>query len=348
MPWRLIMTNFEKEILEQPQVLEKVINDENLDKVAQELAKKDVQIILTLARGSSDNAVTFFSYLAGQYLGIPVASLPPSLFSVYSSKMKIKNALVIGVSQSGESSDVVAGLQSIENTGAISLAISNKENSSLAKVADYSINQQAGQELAVAASKTFSSQMMVLASLVAKWSKNQELKNALAKVPTAMNSFMNNSQVKDTALRLTHAESAYILGRGLSYAPALELALKLKETNYLHAQAYSSAEFQHGPIAAVSATDPIILLANSDQTIASNQIVAQKLHNLGADITIVSANQSLFKYANSLIQLPDNLHTVSESFLQILASQLLALNLTISKGLDPDAPRNLSKVTKTL
>ncbi len=342
------MTNFEKEILEQPKVLEKVINDQNLDQVAQELANKDIQIILTLARGSSDNAVTFFSYLAGQYLGIPVASLPPSLFSVYSSKLKIANALVIGVSQSGESSDVVASLQSIEDSGATTLAISNKANSSLAKVADYSINQQAGQELAVAASKTFSSQMMVLATLVAKWSQNQELSKALEKVPAAMTSFMANSQIKDAALRLTHAESAYILGRGLSYAPALELALKLKETNYLHAQAYSSAEFQHGPIASVSATDPIILLANNDKTIESNQIVAQKLHDLGADITIISSCSSLFKYANTLIELPADLHTVSESFLQILASQLLALNLTISKGLDPDAPRNLSKVTKTL
>jgi len=342
------MTNFEKEILEQPEVLKKVLNDANLDQVAQELAKKDIQIILTLARGSSDNAVTFFSYLAGQYLGIPVASLPPSLFSVYSSKIKIANALVIGVSQSGESSDVVASLKSIENMGATTLAISNKDNSSLAKVADYAINQQAGQELAVAASKTFSSQMMVLATLVAKWSKNQELTKALKKVPPAMAGFMDNNQIKDAALRLTHAESAYILGRGLSYAPALELALKLKETNYLHAQAYSSAEFQHGPIASVSATDPIILLANNDKTIESNQIVAQKLHDLGADITIISSCSSLFKYSNSLIELPANLHTVTESFLQILASQLLALNLTISKGLDPDAPRNLSKVTKTL
>jgi len=342
------MTNFEKEILEQPQVLEKVINDANLNHVAQELAKKDIQIILTLARGSSDNAVTFFSYLAGQYLGIPVASLPPSLFSVYSSKMRIDNALVIGVSQSGESSDVVASLESIENSGATTLTISNKDNSSLAKVADYAINQQAGQELAVAASKTFSSQMMVLATLVAKWSKNQDLAKALENVPAAMAAFMKNSQIKDAALRLTHAESAYILGRGLSYAPALELALKLKETNYLHAQAYSSAEFQHGPIASVSATDPIILLANNDKTIESNQIVAQKLHDLGADLTIVSSCQSLFKYANALVELPSNMHTVTESFLQILASQLLALNLTISKGLDPDAPRNLSKVTKTL
>ena len=341
------MTHFEKEILEQPAVLAKVLADKNLISVAQEIAQKDIQIILTLARGSSDNAVTFFSYLAGQYLGIPVASLPPSLFSVYSSKMRLDNALVIGVSQSGESSDVVEGLRSLEATGASTLAISNKRGSSLEKVADFAIYQQAGQELAVAASKTFSSQMMVLAALVAVWSKNETLQKALKDVPEAMQNF-DKLSVKDAALRLTHAESAYVLGRGLSYAPALELALKLKETNYLHAQAYSSAEFQHGPIASVSATDPIILLANSDATLDSNLIVAQKLDEMGADISIVSAAESLEKYANALIRLPSGMHTVSESFLQILVSQLLALNLTMSKGLNPDSPRNLSKVTKTL
>ena len=341
------MTHFEKEILEQPTVLAKVLADNELKNVAAEISKKDIQIILTLARGSSDNAVTFFSYLAGQYLGIPVASLPPSLFSVYSSKMKLDNALVIGVSQSGESSDVVEGLRSLEETGATTLAISNKRGSSLEKVADYAIYQQAGQELAVAASKTFSSQMMVLAALVALWSKDESLQSALNAVPEAMDSFDKKS-VKDAALRLTHAESAYVLGRGLSYAPALELALKLKETNYLHAQAYSSAEFQHGPIASVDATDPIILLANNDATVESNEIVAKKLDEMGADLTIVTAVTGLEKYANSLIRLPSGLNSVSESFLQILVSQLLALNLTISKGLDPDMPRNLSKVTKTL
>ncbi len=342
------MTHFEQEIREQPAVLRRILQDEAVREVAEHLKSQDIKLILTLARGSSDNAVTFFVYLAGQYLGLPVASLPPSLFSVYASKMNLENALVVGVSQSGESSDVVKGLETLSNLGAKSLAISNQAESSLAKTASYHLEQHAGHEQAVAASKTFMSQMMLLACLVAHWSESEELKTALDKVPDALQSIIDHQEgIERAALRLTHAESAYILGRGLSYGPSQELALKLKETSYLHAQAYSSAEFQHGPIAAVSATDPIILLGLDDGTLESNLLVAQRLRDLGADLTIMSSNLKLLAHANAEIKLPEG-HGASQAFEQILCGQLVALHLTQSKRLNPDAPRNLKKVTKTM
>ncbi len=342
------MTQFEQEISQQPQVLSTILQDTAVEELAKILLKKDLQLMLSLARGSSDNAVTFFVYLAGKYLSLPVASLPPSLFSVYKGKLSLLNALVVAVSQSGESSDVIKGVETLESVGALTLAITNNSESSLAKAADFTLLQQAGREQAVAASKTFSSQMMLLARLVAELSQDEELKNALQLVPETMQNLLSSqSTIERSALRLTHARGAYILGRGLSYGPALEMALKLKETSYLHAEAYSSAEFQHGPIAVVDPTDPIILLALDDGTLESNLIVAKKLKELGADLTIVSSNKELLALADAAIELP-SVPAETQAFLFVLVAQLLALHLTLSKRLDPDAPRHLNKVTKTL
>ncbi len=343
------MTHFQEEIYAQPDILTKILQDGQLQSVGEQLRERSLRLILTLARGSSDNAVTFFSYLAGQYLGVPVASLPPSLFSVYASSMVLQDALAIAVSQSGESSDVIEGLKSLRQSGAVSISVSNQADSRLGRVADYSLEQHAGAERAVAASKTFSSQMMVLAVLVAHWSQNKALWQALEQVPDRMQAILAQPEaIEKVALRLTHAESLYILGRGLSYGPALELALKLKETSYVHAQAYSSAEFQHGPIAAVDAHHPIILLGTADATLESNRQVAQRLVAVAADLTVVSSALDLLQLSKSFIALPGGLSPVTEAFLQVLVGQLLALHLTLSKGLNPDAPRHLTKITKTM
>lgn len=343
------MTQFQREIESQPEILAKLVEDVAIIEAASRLRGQTVPFIATLARGSSDNAVSFFAYLAGQLLGIPVASVPPSLLTLYQSSLKLSGALAIAVSQSGESSDVVAALKNAKKSGATTLAISNEANSTLLQVADYGLEQQAGPEQAVAASKTFISQMMVLTALVAHWSQDRTLLEALKRVPElAAQLIGEQAPIERAALRLTYARSAYILGRGLSYGPALEMALKLKETSYLHAQAYSSAEFQHGPIAAVDPADPIILLASNDPTRTSNREVAERLNALGAGLTVVSGDKALLEQASAKIILPSGLHPVGEAFLQVIVGQLLALHLTLSKGLDPDAPRYLSKVTQTM
>ena len=342
------MSHFEKEIREQPEVLARLLESE-AQEVVDALRKSPVRLVLSLARGSSDNAVTFFTYLAGQYLGLPVASVPPSLITIYASKMTLDSALAVGVSQSGESSDVVEGLRALQKAGATTLAVTNAAGSALEATADFCLSQEAGKESAVAASKTFSSQMMVLALLVARWSGDEALLGALNSVPALIEDVLENqTAIARAALRLTHAESGYVLGRGLSYGPALEVALKLKETSYLHTQAYSSAEFQHGPIAAVGTGEPIILLGSGDATLESTLLVARRLRDLGADLTVVSGAAELLDLADAPVPLPSGLHGASEAFLHVLVGQLLALHLTQAKGLDPDAPRHLSKVTKTM
>lgn len=348
------MTHFEREIREQPVVLARLLQDptaqDTVRDVAEELRKRAPRLIITLARGSSDNAVTFFAYLAAQTLGLPVASLPPSLLSVYAAPMQAGETLAVGVSQSGESSDVVEGLRVLRRSGALTVALSNDPESSLTDVADYTLLQGAGLEQAVAASKTFSSQMLLLALLVAHWGEDKGLLEALSAVPEAMTALLDGSQddLEEIAARLTHARSCYVLGRGLSYGPALETALKLKETCYVHAEAYSSAEFQHGPIAAVSPSDPVLMLALSDETETSNLGAAGKLRAADAELSVVSSSPALCAAASAAVRLPAGLHPATQAFVMVLAGQLLALHLATAKGLDPDAPRHLNKVTKTM
>lgn len=343
------MSHFEREIFEQPEVLRRLIDSEEPRKVAEVLREANCPFAVTLARGSSDNAVTFFAYLAGRYLGLPVASVPPSLFTVYGSRMQVDRAIAIAVSQSGRSEDVRLSLKALEEAGALSVAISNDPESPLAATADHDLQQRAGEEKSVAASKTFTSQMMLLALLVAHWSGDDELLAALEAIPSAMTGILNERDaVAHAALRLTHADEAYVLGRGFSFAPAQEVALKMKETSYMGTQAYSTAEFQHGPIAALSERAPVLLLATSDATVESNRLVSARLRELNADLTVVSSDRQLLAGANAVVPLPEGLHPATEAFLLVLVGQLLALHLTVSRGNDPDTPRHLSKVTRTI
>jgi glucosamine--fructose-6-phosphate aminotransferase (isomerizing) len=343
------VSHLEREIFDQPDVLQRLLESEEPRRVAEALQAADSPFIVTLARGSSDNAVTFFGYLAGRYLGLPVASMPPSLLTVYGSRMKVEKAIAIAVSQSGRSEDVRLSLESLEKAGALTVAITNDPSSPLARAADHDLQQGAGEEHAVAATKTFTSQMMLLALLVAHWSGDRELMAALDEVPGAMRSVLaDRERVAHAALRLTHADDAYVLGRGLSFAAAQEVALKLKETSYMGTQAYSTAEFQHGPIAAISPRAPVLLLATGDATRSSNAQAAARLHELQADLTVVTSARELLAGAHATVPLPAGLQPATEAFLLVMVGQLLALHLTVSRGYDPDRPRNISKVTRTI
>ena len=342
------MTHFEREIREQPEILRGILNDAEPVRVGRDLREDPPELVLSFARGSSDNAVTFFAYLLGRALGLPVASMPPSLVTVYGAAIRPGRALAVGVSQSGESQDVVEALRAVSDAGARSLAVSNVEGSSLGRAATWSLCQHAGEEQAVAASKTFTSQMMLLARVVAEWADDDALREALARVPDVLDGMLNEPREANlAAARLTHAEQLDVLGRGLSYGPALELSLKFKETSYLHAHAYSSAEFQHGPIASLGAGDPALLLALADASLDANREVAVRLKDMGADLTVVSADPDLLAIANARVPLPTGLDSVTEAFAQVVIGQWMALTLAEERGRDPDAPRNLRKVTQT-
>lgn len=342
------MSNFLAEIKQQPDVLRAILADDAVDLLATRLRGRQVPLVATLARGSSDNAVTYFTYLVGRSLGLPVASLPPSLVTLYQAPLAVMGALGIGVSQSGESTDVVEGLRALKAAGAMTVAVTNRPGSRLEQAADHTLQQHAGDEKAVAATKTFTSQMMVLARLVAEWSNDDALRAALQAVPDAVDELLSDTEaITLAAQRLTHASAIYVLGRGFSYGPAQEVALKLKETAYLDAEAYSSAEFQHGPIAVVDPGDPLILLGTEDASLVTNSEVATRLRELGTDLTVISSAPSLLEAATTPVPLPTGLHEATVGFLLVVAGQLLSASLADARGIDADAPRHLRKVTLT-
>lgn len=341
------VTHFEREIREQPEVIRRILADPAPARVGTALRADPPRTILAFARGSSDNAVTFFAYLAGLALGVPVASVPPSLVTLYGAVLRPPAALAVGVSQSGESRDVLEALRTVA-AGARTLAITNRPGSALAESADWALSQQAGEERAVAASKTFTSQMALLGRVVAEWADDDALRGALEAVPDALDLVLADTSDADlAAARLTHADQLDVLGRGLSFGPALEIALKLKETSYLHAHAYSSAEFQHGPIASLGAGDPALILGLSDATRATNLEAAARMREAGADLTVVTADPELRALANAAVPLPGGLAGVAEAFAQVVVGQWMALQVARQRGLDPDAPRHIRKVTQT-
>jgi glucosamine--fructose-6-phosphate aminotransferase (isomerizing) len=344
------MSHFSTEIQEQPDVLANLLQSSAAAAAASALRSEPPAFIATAARGSSNNAVGFFSYLVSSYLGLPVGAQPISLYSVFDTQPRAAGTLLVAVSQSGRSTDVVRTLQAFSRAGARSVAVSNNAQSPLAEAADWHLEQQAGTEQSVAATKTFSSQMFVLAQLVAAWTENRQLQDALAAVPGQLRDLLlaGHSGIDDAARRLVHASEAYLLGRGLSLTAATETSLKLKETSYIGTQPYSSAEVQHGPLAAVDANTPVILFGLQDATSESNLIIAKRLRELGADLTVVSSVPELLDTAITAIPLPRDLHPVTEAFLHVAVGQLLSLNLVRERGLDPDQPRHLSKVTQTL
>lgn len=343
------MSHFEREINEQPDALERLLRSGAAREAAVALQADPPALIATVARGSSNNAVAFFSHLAGRYLRLPVANLPLSLFSVYGSTLELPATLAVAVSQSGRSEDVLRSQEALGRAGARTVAVTNDPDSPMAQLADHHLPLGVGPEKAVAASKTLTAQMLALARLVAAWSEDAALEAALQEVPARLRELLDDSaELRHAALRLTHAPHAYILGRGLSEAAALEAALKLKETTYMASQGYSSAEFQHGPLASVTANTPVLLLACSDETLGPNLQAANRLRDTGADLTIVAADPELLRFATTPVTLPAGLHPATEAFLMVALGQLLSLEVARARGFDPDQPRHLSKVTHTI
>lgn len=338
------MSHFGEEIRHQPAVLRRLLSDRHISSVAADLRARPPQFIATVARGSSANAASFFSYLSALTLRLPAAPLPLSLYSVHETHPAADGLLAAGVSQSGRSEDVLMALSALKEGGARTLGVSNDPDSALAQTADWHLHQQAGTEKAVAATKTMSSQMFALALLVAHWSADEQLLAALEAVPAALESLLDSHE----PFTLDGADDVWLLGRGLNQGVATEIALKLKETCYLGTHAYSSAEVLHGPVAALDADSRVVLFALDDATRDANLSTARRLRELGVQLTVVSSAAQLLETATQPVELPAAGHPVTDTFSQLLSGQLLVEREVAARGLDADKPRHLSKVTLTV
>jgi glutamine---fructose-6-phosphate transaminase (isomerizing) len=344
------MTSFlEQEIHSQPEVIARLLDLEvaRARQIVAQLPRFDYALIA--ARGTSDHAAAYAKYAWAALAGFPVALATPSLHTLYATPPRMSGALVVGISQSGQSPDIVSVLEEGKRQGRPTLAITNDGRSPLAAAADHVIEIHAGPERSVAATKTYTAQLTVMAMLAAAWSAQPERLAELRRLPDALAAtLMHAPAVATRAERYRYMEQVVVVGRGYNFATAFELALKLKELTYVMANAYSSADFRHGPIATISEGLPVILLMPGGAAFADMLDLAQDLRARGAELLIVTDQPSAHELATMLLPIGGSLPEWLSPITTIVPGQTLALQVAQVKGFDPDRPRGLQKVTRTL
>ena len=336
------------EIYEQPVVIENFIKYEknNIQKIISQL-KDRFNYIIIAARGTSDNAARYAQYLFGAHNGIQVALATPSLFTLYQKPPNMSGALVIGISQSGQSPDIVSVLSEAQKQACPTLSITNALDSPLAKVSDFCIPLHIGKELATAATKSYTSSLVALAVFSSILNLNKSLISELDRLPEQIHHTINmTSEKMKNVQRYRYIEEMVVIGRGFNYATAFEIALKVKELTRVVALAYSSADFRHGPIATIHSGFPLIMIAPSGKTSMDIKEFIQKVGALGAELIVISNQKELLKIS----PLPFEIPSISEWLTPILCvvpGQMFARKLAIEKRFNPDHPERLTKVTET-
>jgi glucosamine--fructose-6-phosphate aminotransferase (isomerizing) len=344
------MSFLQDEVRQQPQVLMTLLDQEaeNAQRIADELKTRQIKYVIIAARGTSDNAARYGQYLLGAHNQLPVGLATPSLFSVYGRPPRLADGLIIGISQSGQSPDIVAVLAEAREQGVPTLAITNEAASPLAEQADHLIPLHAGQERAIAATKTYTSQLTALALLSCAMDDDPGRMDALRRVPLAVERVLGREdRIAGAVERYRYMESCVVLGRGYNYATAFEIALKLKELNYLIAESYSSADFMHGPIAVVGSGFPAMVIAPHGRMFETMRDFSRELKSRGAELIIISDQDDLLAEATTPMLLPADVPEWLSPIVAVVPGQIFALHLTMVKGHDPDKPLGLQKVTIT-
>lgn len=339
------------EITEQPQSIKKLLSSQrkNVEQIAAEIQKRDIQYVFLAARGTSDNAGRYANYLLGAMNGLPLALATPSLFTYYKQPPKLKNALVIGISQSGKSPDIVSVLEDGKKQGCLTLSITNELNSPLANASDFVLDVHAGPERAVAATKTYTGELMSVAMLSAALNGNKKNWVELARVSAWMEQTLKQSDfIAEACQRYRYIDQTVVLGRGFNYATAFEWALKMKELTYIIAEPYSSADFAHGPIAMVESGYPVFAVAAKGKVFDS---MLQMLHRLrekiSAELVVISNDKKALSLAQVPLAIPADVPEWLSPLIGILPAQLFAYHLTKAKGYNTEQPRSIRKVTET-
>lgn len=339
------------EIHEQPSRLAELISSQRktVEGIAQAIRKNDPHFVFLAARGTSDNAGRYANYLWGAQNCIPLALATPSLFTYYQQPPTIKNALVVGISQSGQSPDIVSVLAEGKKQGNLTLAITNEANSPLAKAADFVLDIQAGDEKAVAATKTYTAQLMSIAMLSTALSSDESRWDELAKVSVwAEQSLAQEKKIAQAVQRYRYMNQCVVLGRGYNYATAFEWALKMKELSYIGSEPYSSADFKHGPLAMVESGYPVFAISPQGKVFDSMQATLEHLkRDLRAELVIISNSLAALELAEVAIPIPEQVPEWLSPLISIIPAQLFSYHLTLAKGYDTEQPRTIHKVTET-
>jgi glucosamine--fructose-6-phosphate aminotransferase (isomerizing) len=339
------------EILEQPARLKALLQSQRprAQEIAAAIKARQIKYVFLAARGTSDNAGRYANYVWGARNHLPMALAAPSLFTYYNEPPRLDGALVMGVSQSGASPDIVSVLAEGQRQGCLTLAVTNEPDSALANVADLLLDIQAGIEKAVAASKTYTAELMSLAMISAAMSGEEQAWQDLARVPDWISAVLEQDQsIARMAERFRYMQQCVVIGRGYNYSTAFEWALKMKELTYVVAEPYSSADFQHGPIAIVEGGFPVMAVVPSGKVFDSLMEMLTRLrHQNMAELVVISDNPQALALAQSPIRLPEGMPEWLTPMAAIVAAQLFACHLTVVKGFDTESPRGLHKVTET-
>jgi glutamine---fructose-6-phosphate transaminase (isomerizing) len=335
------------EIREQPEVLERILDEEwgEILSATRVLRQGNLRTVMIAARGTSDNAALYAKYLFEVLLGVPTALASPSSFTLYESKMNLDGVLVVGISQSGESQDVLETIRRSRELGANTLTVTNDEESAMAKVAQHHFLLRAGREESVAATKTYTAELMILYLLVSALKGEESLEDGVRQLPGLSRQVLEVEW--EGTERYRYAEYMVVTARGYNLATAEEAALKLMETTYIVAQAFSAADLRHGPIAMIGHDFPVLVIAPLGRSQPGMRDLIENLRDRGAELVVVSDERSILDKASAKFYMPDSLPEELSPILCAIPIQLLAENLAHLKGLNPDSPRGLSKVTET-
>jgi glutamine---fructose-6-phosphate transaminase (isomerizing) len=339
----------ESEIYEQPNGIARLIEHEaeNVQQMTTNLKGKFKYVIIA-ARGTSDNAARYAQYLFGSHNRLQVSLATPSLFTLYESAPDMSNALIIGISQSGQSPDIVSVLTEGQRQGCPTISITNDTSSPLANASDYVIPLHAAPERSVAATKSYTASLAAMALFSCCLNENQHDLDDLRRVPSYM-----DQTLKDLWSSLEHVERyrymehCAVIGRGYNYSTAFEVSLKIKELTRTVAEPYSSADFRHGPIATIHQGFPVILIIPRGAIFKDVKELIDRLRNLQAETLIISDDSEVLVTAHLPLPVPAGMPEWLTPLAAVLPGQLFALHLTLQKGLNPDDPEGLTKVTET-
>jgi glucosamine--fructose-6-phosphate aminotransferase (isomerizing) len=344
------MSHFQREILEQPDALRRLLQAGRspFQAVALAMRRHDVKFLQIAARGTSDNAARYAGYLFGVQNRLPVCLAMPSQNTLYNSPPHVSSGLCVGISQAGESEDILAVITAAREQGALTLALTNRPGSPLGQAAELCLDLCAGEEHAVAASKTYTAELTALALLSAELADDAARRHEIERVPDAVAATLDlAADIERKVERYRYITRCVVLGRGYNYATAFEVALKLKETSYVVAESYSSADFLHGPMALVELGFPIVAIAPDGRAGQSMAEVMRAAELRGAELCVISDRDDLLAIGRTRIKLPVPLPEWLSPITAVVPGQLFAYYLARARDVDPDRPRGLSKVTST-
>lgn len=345
-----MQTLMEKEIFEIPKSIKVCIdyNQDMFNEIKMCIGEKDIKFIMIAARGTSDHAGEYFKYVAESTIGLPVILAAPSVTTMYNSQYKLEDALVIGISQSGMAADVIEVVENGNKSGALTIGITNNLESNLAKAVQKHLFCNCGEEKSVAATKTFVSQLTLLAKLACEikgeCNIDDEIKNAAQNINKILD---KKDEIFSTARLFTGMKSCFTLSRGYNYPIAKESALKLQECTYVEAKSYSISDFMHGPIAMIDEQSNCFIYSNESRFSDELMTGIKMIKEYGAKVIVFSDDKKMLDFGDVSIEVIKSDTDMLSPFYMAVAIQLFACGLADAKGINPDKPRHLKKVTIT-